>query len=59
MFGALLEVDMSKKRTPLCGAKHVSKSKVQTKLTGTEHIQMAFRGRIAHLVKSEQNVRDL
>ena len=48
-----------------CGAKHISKSKVQKNSGGTEHF-WTFRCRFAwqaqgigHLVKSEQNVRVL
>ena len=53
-----------RKSARCCGAKHISKSKVE-KLMGTEHFwtfRCAFAWqaqRIVHLVKSEQNVRVL
>ena len=63
-FGALLEVEMSKKCTPLWRETHFEVKRVK-KLTGSEHFWM-FRCRFAwqaqgimHLVKSEQNVRVL
>ena len=58
----LLEIERCRKSTRRCGAKHISKSKVQ-KMWGTQHF-WRFRCRFAwqaqgivHLVKSEQNVR--
>ena len=63
-FGALLEVEMSKSARR-CGPKHISKSKVEKKLTGTEHFWtftccFAWPAQgIVHLVKSKQNLRVL
>ena len=57
MFGALLEVEMSKKCTPLWREAHFEVKSV--KLTGSDH-SWTFRCRFAcHLVKSEQNVKVL
>ena len=64
MLGPLLEVEMSKKCTPLWREAHFRSQKCK-KLTGSEHF-WTFRCRFAwqaqwkvHRVKSEQNVRVL
>ena len=63
MFGPLLEVEMSKKCTPLWREAHF-----QVKMLKTPHARTAFEGSdvvllgtqgILHLAKSEQNVRVL
>jgi len=64
MLGPLLEVEMSKKGAHRCGAKHISKSKVQ-KTVGYGallDVQMPFcvaGARDYAPCQSEQNFRDL